>query len=207
MHVLVSILIIIALVLAVIYFLPGACDKDIDKGPGIGIGGNGSDNGNGSGNGNGNDDGDVGINITTGKVKVDIVNLKNESLVGSVLKFEGEANGGEVLFQPGSVFYTQGFKIKNVGNVKISYRMFVTNEESIDMEAFQEAFDFYVVTDPADISSGVQMLSFSGVLDPDKVSETYYVVVAMKETAGNEFQDREFNGIGITVNATQKTEG
>ena len=202
MHVVVSILVIIALVLLVIFLLPGSCNKNIDKGM---PNDNGSGNDNiGTGNGTG-DSGNTGINITTGKVKVDIVNLFNQSVVGDVLKFEGEADGLDVKFQPGSVFYTQGFKVKNIGNVAITYKMFVSRDSSFDMAKFEEAFDFYVVKDPNDINSGVQMLSFSGVLEPNSVSETYYVVIAMKETAGNEFQDKTFTGIGITVNATQKT--
>ena len=35
------------------------------------------------------------------------------------------------------------------------------------------------------------------------MSETYYLVIRMKETAGNEFQNKTYTGIGITVYAVQ----
>ncbi len=196
MHVVVSVLLIIALVLLVIFFMPGACDKNISQGdPGIT-----------DGPGNGDNTGNTGVNITTGQVKIDIVNLFNQSLLGNILLFEGESEGENVLFHPGETFHTQGFKIKNKGTVAISYIMNVSRDSSLDMQKFDEAFDFYVTTDPDDISTGVKMRSFKGELAPGTVSETYYLVVTMKETAGNEFQNLTFEGIGITVNATQKIE-
>lgn len=212
MHVVVSVLVIIALVLLVIFFMPGACNQNIDQGPGItddpGNGDNtGNTGGDNIGTGTGTEDnGNTGVNITTGKVKIDIVNLLNQTLLGNILLFEGETETDNVLFHPGETFRTQGFKIKNNGTVTVSYIMNVSRDSSLDMEAFDEAFDFYVTTDPDDLNSAVKMRSFKGVLEPDSVSETYYIVVSMKETAGNEFQDKTFEGIGITVNATQKTE-
>lgn len=212
MHVVVSVLLIIALVLLVIFFIPGACDRNIDQGPGIdnnpgngdNTGGGGGDNvGTGTGTG---DNGNTGVNITTGQVKIDIVNLFNQSLLGNILLFEGESEGEHVLFHPGETFRTQGFKIKNNGTVAISYIMNVSRDSSLDMQKFDEAFDFYVTTDPDDVSTGVKMRSFKGVLEPNTVSETFYIVVTMKGSAGNEFQNLTFEGIGITVNATQKIE-
>ena len=73
------------------------------------------------------------------------------------------------------------------------------------MDKFEEAFEFYVTTDPENDDASVQMLSFEGTLAPGATSETYYVVIIMKEDAGNEFQDKLFNGIGIQVNATNST--
>jgi hypothetical protein len=49
----------------------------------------------------------------------------------------------------------------------------------------------------------VKMQEFTGKLDPTKESEAYYLMVSMKETAGNEYQNRTFSGIGITVCAVQ----
>jgi len=199
MHVLVSILIIIALVFGVMFFLPDACAKD--------------NTGNGGGTGNNGDGttpptyedgtGDTGVNVTTGKIEVDITDVDGASVVGKKLDFAGEDENTIILFQPGDTYYTEGFKIKNNGNVKMAYKMFVSRQDDMDMLKFSEAFDFYVTTDPENLENAVRMLEFSGVLDVGQSSETFYIVVSMNEEAGNEFMDLTFSGIGITVNATQ----
>ena len=55
-------------------------------------------------------DGTIGINTTTGKVKVDIIDENENSLVGDVLDFVDADGDGEMLFEPGATFFTEGFK-------------------------------------------------------------------------------------------------
>lgn len=206
MEALVAILLVIAIILGVIFFMPNSCtgcncNDNVTDNPDDG---NNNNNPGGSG---GEGTGDTDVNITTGKVKVDIINRKGESVVGKKLMFDGETKGETVLFQPGDVYYTEGFKVKNEGNVKMVYKMFITAREDINMDKFEEAFDFYVTTDPTDLAGAIKMLSFNGTLEVGQSSAIFYVVVVMDRNAGNEFQDMTFNGLGITVNASQVISG
>ena len=149
------------------------------------------------------DDGKIGTNVTSGKVKVDIENLNGESLIGDVFKFVTPDGEDSVIFAPGLTYYTEGFRVKNDGNLDIKYRVFISEDETIDNQAFQEAFDFYLTTDISNPDNLQGLNSYTGSLDKNESSVVYYLVVRMKETAGNEFQDRTFTGIGITVHATQ----
>ena len=47
------------------------------------------------------------------------------------------------------------------------------------------------------------MTDFTGNLAVGQESATYYLVIRMKENAGNEFQDQAYSGIGVTVYAIQ----
>ncbi len=148
------------------------------------------------------DDGKIGIVATSGTVKVDIVDSDTDaSLVGEILQFETSSVEG-ILFEPGATFYTKGFKAKNVGDVTINYRMYISEDDSLDMDKFEDAFDFYITTDPTDPAKAERMLSFSGQLEADECSETFYLVIKMKSNANNDFQGF-YTGIGITVCAVQ----
>ena len=182
------IILIIALIATILFAIP---DKPQDDQPGE------NDSG---------DSGDIGVNVTTGKVKVDITDVEGNSILGTVLKFESESEDNSIIFAPGCTFYTEGFKVKNTGNLKVTYCMYVSRPEGVDMEKFDEAFEFYVTTSTEDIENAEQLKSFSGTLEAGQASETYYLVVKMKDSAGNEFQEKTFTGIGITVNATQVKE-
>lgn len=148
------------------------------------------------------DDGKIGIVSTSGTVKVDIVDSDTAaSLVGEVLQFDTSSVDG-IYFEPGATFYTKGFKAKNVGDVTINYRMYISEDDSLDMDKFEDAFDFYITTDPTDPTKAERMLSFSGQLAAGECSETFYLVIKMKSNANNDFQGT-YTGIGITVCAVQ----
>lgn len=149
-------------------------------------------------------DGKIGINTTSGNLAVDIVDAKDQgSLVGEVLDFITTSEDGQALFEPGATFRTIGFCVKNVGNIPLDYILYISEDETL-AEDFAEAFDVWITTDPTNRDSAVKLSEFEGFdLAPTKTSEVYYLVVSMKTTAGNEFQDRTFMGIGITVCAVQ----
>ena len=155
------------------------------------------------------EDGKIGINATSGNIEVDIINSSEDpsSIVGEVLKFT--TSSGEiitdVLFEPGAFYYTEGFRVQNKGDIPINFILYVSEDKNNPDEArdFVSAFDVWLTRDPKDKSEKEKMQDFDGRLDPDKISDVYYLVFRMKETAGNEFQDRTFAGIGITVCAVQ----
>ena len=148
------------------------------------------------------DDGKIGTNVTSGKVKIDIEDTSGVSKIGDVFEFAHE-EGEDVIFAPGMTYYTEGFVVKNEGNLTIKYLISVSKDFGTNYEAFKKAFDFYITTDPENLEGAQKLTDYEGTLTPGQTSVNYYLVITMKEDAGNEFQDKIFTGIGITVTATQ----
>lgn len=149
------------------------------------------------------DGGKIGINIIAGICRVDIVDTQDVSLVDDVFTFVNPKGGDSVLFEPGATYYTEGFKVKNIGNLPIKYYMSVTNDENINMKKFNEAFEIWITTNPLDTADNKKLSAFEGALWAGDSSVTYYLVIKMKPSAGNEFQNVYYEGIGVTVNAVQ----
>ncbi len=155
------------------------------------------------------DDGKIGVNVASGQVEVGIIDDNGDSLVGRVLEFDlnGDDDKDEnhvVYFEPGATIYTQSFRVINTGTVSINFRVYISNDEKENMQAFEDAFELWITKDPNNLNDAKQIKSFV-VEDfaPDQVSEKYFLVIRMKESAGNEFQGKEYSGIGITVYAVQ----
>lgn len=153
---------------------------------------------------------EIGVIATSGNVDIDIVDADKNTLVGNgrVLQFLTTGNDENgILFEPGATFYTEGFHIMNRGNIPVNYRVSISEDSSMNMDEFEEAFEFYITTDLSDTSAAQKLTEFYGRLEPDgdesSISATYYLVIKMKESASNEFQDKEYSGIGITVCAVQ----
>ena len=133
-------------------------------------------------------------------VRLDITDVDGSSLVGDLLDF---AHANEPLyFEPGSVHRTEGFHIRNDG-VAVKFLISANGDTVTDKEKFKAAFDFWIATDPDDFQSAKKLTSFSGELKENEQSEIYYLFVKMKESAGNEYQNKTFEGLGITVHAVQ----
>ena len=152
-------------------------------------------------------DGTIGIITTAGDVEVDIVDTSDESLVNKTLAFmttSGAVDGDSVMFEPGLIVYTQGFEVKNEGNIPINFRLLISREGDFDREEFDKAFELWLVeaTNP-DFENATKITEFSGRLERNENSTTYHLIIRMKETVGNEFQYKSYSGIGITVYATQ----
>lgn len=154
------------------------------------------------------EDGKIGINSTSGYIDLDIVDTDGNSLVGEVLNFESKVDDGKpIYFEPGATFYTQGFTIKNNGNITVNYRLYISNDENENMELFSEAFDLWVTDDLNNIGDDSKITQFVGTLAPGETGSTQYLVIRMKEDAGNDFQGKVYTGIGITVYAVQGNVG
>ena len=152
-------------------------------------------------------DGTIGIITTTGEVRVDIVNSDNveKSLVGGVLEFQTNSASPVILFEPGAMFCTQGFKVKNTGTIPIKFRLSVSDDDGIDMAAFKDGFDFWISTSSEKPEEVQELDDFYGRLAAGECSEsTYYLFIKMKETADDDFQGKTYSGIGITVYAVQE---
>ena len=150
--------------------------------------------------------GTIGVITTSGRVDVGIVDTASnpDSLEGKVLQFITTSTQQNVEFEPGAVFYTQGFKVINNGNIPIKFHLYISEDEEEDMKAFHEAFDIWITTDPFNTAPAVKLDEFYGELKYNgDTSDTYCLVIRMKADAGNEFQGRQFSGIGVTVFAVQ----
>ena len=148
-------------------------------------------------------DGRIGVITTAGNIDVDIIDVETgESLVNGTLDFY---DGIAALFEPGARFCTEGFKIKNTGDIPINFKVYVSEDKSIDMTAFNRAFDAWLITDPTNPDEGTRLTEFTGSLAvTGQTSEcTYYLVIKMKEDAGNQFSGQIYTGIGVTVYAVQ----
>lgn len=153
--------------------------------------------------------GDLGKNdvvVSDDKIKLDLLDTSDASLVGDVLDFVNPDGDGLLYFSPGSRFYTEGFQVKNTGNLPIEYRIYISDDVGAERERFREAFELFVTTDPTEDSSGAQLTSFEGRLEPGESSDIFHLVVRMRATAGNEFQGKIYSGIGITVYAVAADE-
>ena len=158
-------------------------------------------------------DGTIGIVATAGYIDIDIVDESGKTLVGEVLEFHTSAEQKEILFEPGAVFYTQGFKIKNNGDIPVKFKLSVgkdnvidINGEPVDINVFNKAFEIWITKKPTRSAEAEDLKPFIGTLGVDEnnnTSDTYYLVVKMKESADNHFQNKEYTGIGVTVYAVQ----
>ena len=81
--------------------------------------------------------------------------------------------------------------------------MYISNNPAVDMVAFQEAFDFFITDDLEGFRTVEKLTDFYGTLQPRATSKTYFLIVKMKDSASNEFQNQCYDGIGITVYAVQ----
>ncbi len=154
------------------------------------------------------EDGTIGINATSGDIEVDIVDASENpsTLVGDVLNFITTSDRKVILFEPGGMYYTEGFRVKNSGEIPINFIAYISGDDTLDEKeevSFADAFEVWITTDPTSKSDLVKLQDFDGRLEVGQMSKVYYLVFRMKETAGNDFQDRAFTGIGITVCAVQ----
>ena len=155
-------------------------------------------------------DGTIGIITTSGDVTVDIVDTAGVTLQNKALAFiiasdpDNPVDSENVLFEPGATFYTQGFQVVNTGDIPVNFSLSVSKDETINMEEFDEAFELWIVKEGDDLSCAEKLTKFKvNGLAPGESSATYFLLIKMKETAGNEFQNKRYEGIGVTVYAVQ----
>ena len=153
-------------------------------------------------------DGTIGIVTTAGDVEVDIIDLSGETLQNKALDFitssGATTDGGNVLFEPGATFRTQGFRVKNTGEIPVNFSLSVSKDDKIDMEEFDKAFELWIVKEGDDFLTAKKLTEFrvNGLAVGDS-SDIYYLFIKMKESVGNEFQGKTYTGIGVTVYAVQ----
>ena len=137
------------------------------------------------------------------------VSAENKTL--DFVKAEG-AESEEILWEPGATYKLPELRIVNNGNLALKYKVVISG---IDGNAkLLEAIDFTVQKGEAEAE---KLEGWDGVLLPDganaaatdtiDIGITAAITISghMKEDAGNEYQDKTIEGIGITDVATQYT--
>ena len=159
----------------------------------------------------------TGVNkIVAGNLDVDIVDGNGDSLDGKTLNFVNKENQSNILWEPGVTFHTEGFRIKNGGNLALKWKM-VVNKDSASTGVVEgsngkdgmnllDVIDFSVVSSKDENAPAVKIDEFVGHTAAKTIdSVTYYIKGTMKTTAGNDYQNLTLEGITITVYATQDT--
>ena len=154
--------------------------------------------------------------IVAGNLDVDIVDENGDSLDGESLSFVNKDNSEQILWEPGVTFHTEGFRIKNAGNLALKWKM-VVNKDSASTGVVEgsngkagmnllDVIDFSVVSSKDENAPAVKIDEFVGHTAAETIdSVTYYIKGTMKTTAGNDYQNLTLDGITITVYATQDT--
>ena len=148
--------------------------------------------------------------IQSGILDVDIVDENNASLDGKSLSFKNIDGDTDILWEPGATFELDSFKIVNDGNLALKYKVIISGVEG--STKLLEAIDFTVKNGD---SEAVKLDDWYGVLLPKgaepitdaDIQESKLITISghMKEDAGNDYQNKSIDGIGITVVATQYT--
>jgi len=152
--------------------------------------------------------------IVAGNLKVDIVGETSDTHING-LSFQNKDNSAQILWEPGVTFHTEGFRIKNAGNLALKWKIAI-NEDSASTGVVEgsngkqgmnllDVIDFYVVTSKEENAEAVAIENFVGNLTKGAKSGVYYIKGVMQTTAGNDYQDLTLDGITITVYATQDT--
>ena len=163
------------------------------------------------------DPGTIAVITTAGDVDIDIVDINDTtSLTGKKLQFmmtsEELKEDQDILFEPGAVFYTQGFRVKNNGTIPVKFNIKIS-DTIVDSDAakapelavkFEDAFDIWITTTPSGEPPENVGALFSDKIGGKSISDTYFLVIRMKESAKDEFQGKKFEQISFTVTATQQ---
>ena len=147
----------------------------------------------------------TGVNkIQAGTLDVQLLDEQGNTLEGQTLSWK-KAAGHEneaVLWEPGCTYNLQSFKIKNNGNLALKYKIVISG--IVGDAKLLEAIDF-TVTGVDGVTTANALNGFEGKLAASSMTEAITISGHMKEYAGNEYQGKSIDGIGITVVATQDT--
>lgn len=138
------------------------------------------------------------------EVKIDLLGSDaSSSIVGKSIPFIPPVGQKEILCEPGMTYYTEPFYVKNTGEVKVDYIISISEGTSPEAKAFKEAFTFRLATDTDDKTAPVPLTEYRGVLEAGESTPSFHLVITMKPTAGNQFQGKTFETIGIKVTAME----
>lgn len=132
--------------------------------------------------------------------------LTGEGSKLNFVKAEGAENES-ILWEPGCVYQTEGFRIQSKGNLALKWKVQINKSHTVEKEIhgheLLDVIEFSVVNERG---QSVSLDNFTGNLNgADAISDVYKLQGKMKTTAGNEYQGLVLDGVTITVFATQDT--
>ena len=113
----------------------------------------------------------------------------------SFVKAAGAPANEQILWEPGCTYELPELRIVNKGNLALKYKIEISG--IVGDAKLLEAIDF-TYGDNININAEVS-------LAPNAATEGIVIKGHMQESAGNEYQGKSIDGIGITVYATQDT--
>ena len=137
--------------------------------------------------------------IQAGTLDIQLLDEEGNSLEGQTLGWVA-ADGrtqDEILWEPGCTYKLQPIVIKNNGNLALKYKIVITGIQG-DAK-LNEAIEWTITNTSATTALDADHPLAAGA------SDTLTISGHMKESAGNEYQGKSIDGIGITVIATQDT--
>ena len=137
--------------------------------------------------------------IQAGTLDVQLLDEQGSSLEGQTLSWKKAADGANqaVLWEPGCTYELQPIVIKNAGNLALKYKIVISGIQGD--AALNNAIEWTITN-----TSTVTALDADHALAAG-ASDTLTNKGHMREDAGNEYQGKSIDGIGITVVATQYT--
>ncbi len=134
------------------------------------------------------------LNVTIEKYDGnDWVSAENETI-----NFIAKDSRTNILWEPGATYKTEGFRVANIGNLALKYKL-ILNGATGDKELL-DAIDFSIVDKDG---NAVDISKFAEMLKAGEKSDELYVQGKMKETAGNECKGKSISGIYVQVSAAQ----
>ena len=137
--------------------------------------------------------------IQAGALDVQLLDEQGNTIEGQTLSWK-KAAGHEneaVLWEPGCTYELQPIVIKNAGNLALKYKIVISGIQGD--AALNNAIEWTITN-----TSTVTALDADHALAAG-ASDTLTIKGHMRKDAGNEYQGKSIDGIGITVVATQYT--
>ena len=135
--------------------------------------------------------------IVAGNLKVELVKEDGSKLT-EALKWVSADEGAEILWEPGCTYNLEGFKVKNSGTLALKYKVVISGVNgNADL---LNVLTFTYTVDGAAFDADSEFKLAAGATSP-----VFTISAHMDEAAGNEYQNQEITGIGVTVYATQDT--
>ena len=119
--------------------------------------------------------------------------------VDQTLEFKTADDRAEILWEPGCTYVLPAVRVRNNGNLALKYSITINGAQG---EAkLLDVIDWVVTVDGV----ATTLEDLNGMLLATESTGEIVISGHMQETAGNEYQDLELYGIGVTVFATQAT--
>ena len=133
--------------------------------------------------------------IQAGTLDVQLLDEQGNTLEGQTLSWKKAADGANqaVLWEPGCTYELQPIVIKNAGKLALKYKIVISG-----------------IQGDAELNNAIEWTINDTALAADHAlaagaSDTLTIKGHMRKDAGNEYQGKSIDGIGITVVATQYT--